>query len=111
MLGIALRDAGRSISSRVFGISESFSFLDASLESAHAGQILIELVAVTCVQTLLHLMGILEYKIKDRAFLLPSQLQVFSPVARSAFAEQTFEDKAWVGLRSHGCGWRTPGDI
>ena len=83
---------------RIFHVAELLGLLDARLQFANAGQILVQLVLVARIEPAFHGAGVLHHEIQNGTLFLPAALRIGHAFAGRARAEQPFKNLARIGL-------------
>ena len=96
------RDAVRRVDVGI-GDGHAFGPFDALLDFAHAGQVLVEFLAVAAAEFAFDGVGVVQDEIQDGLLLFLPTVRFATRSAARTGAEKALEDQAWIGLGDNGC--------
>ncbi len=111
MLEEAGGDAGRRLAGGVGGIAEPLGGLDAALDLADAGQVLVQLLPVARAQLIAQGARVVEHEVEDRPLLIQPLPEALDPLAGRPGAEEPLKGEPGVGLGRHRQGGRRPREV
>ena len=111
VLSPVLWNARRGIGAGILDRPKLLRLLNACLDFADAGEVLVELVLVVSVQPAVHAARLFHHEIEHRPLFLLAALQVLRALSGRAAAKEPLENHAWIGFRRHGGRGRTPGEV
>ena len=89
-------------------VAEPLGLLDAALDLADAGQVLVELLPIARAQLAAQGAGVVEHEVEDRPLLLLPLPQALAALAGRPGAEEPLEGEAGIGLGRHRQCWARP---
>ena len=102
------RDAGRGLAGGVGGLAEPLGRLDAALDLADAGQVLVQLLLVARAELVAQGAGVLEHEVEDRPLLLQPLPQALAALAGRARRRRAARRRSGDWPRASSAAWARP---